>query len=81
MYSVQLKKKVDCLNFDICHRREDLTTPSIVVSQAIYKYTYMVCYTFFLKQKRCRAANTKLNHPVYVTCAALLQKEVTKIRP
>jgi hypothetical protein len=20
-----LKKKVDCLNFDICHRREDLT--------------------------------------------------------
>jgi hypothetical protein len=26
-----LKKKVDCLNFDICHRREDLTTSSIVV--------------------------------------------------
>jgi hypothetical protein len=25
----------------------------------------MVCYTFFLKQKRCGAANTKLNHPVY----------------
>jgi hypothetical protein len=25
----------------------------------------MVCYTFFLKQKRYRAANTKLNHPVY----------------
>jgi hypothetical protein len=28
----------------------------------------MVCYTFFLKQKICRAANTKLNHPVYVLC-------------
>jgi hypothetical protein len=26
----------------------------------------MVCYTFFLKQKRYRAAKTKLNHPVYV---------------
>jgi hypothetical protein len=39
MYSVLFKKKVDCLNFDICHRREDLTTSSIVVSQAIYKYT------------------------------------------
>jgi hypothetical protein len=37
MYSVLFKKKVDCLNFDICHRREDLTS-SIVVSQAIYKY-------------------------------------------
>jgi hypothetical protein len=32
MYSVLLKKKVDCLNFDICHRKEDLTTSSIVVS-------------------------------------------------
>jgi hypothetical protein len=39
MYSVLFKKKVDCLNFDICHRREDLTTSSIVVSQAISKYT------------------------------------------
>jgi hypothetical protein len=64
MYSVLFKKKVDCLNFDICHRREDLTTSFIVVSQAIYKY--MVCYTFFLKQKTYRAANTKLNHPVYL---------------
>jgi hypothetical protein len=64
MYSVPLKKKVDCFKFDIYHRREDLTTSSIVVSQAIYKYKYMVCYTFFLKQKICRAANTKLNHPV-----------------
>jgi hypothetical protein len=27
-------------------------------------HLYMVCYTFFLKQKRCRAANTNLNHPV-----------------
>jgi hypothetical protein len=35
MYSVLLKKKGDCLNFDICHRREDLTTSSIVVSQAM----------------------------------------------
>jgi hypothetical protein len=26
----------------------------------------MVCYTFFLKQKRCRGANTNLNHPVYI---------------
>jgi hypothetical protein len=34
------KKKVDCLNFDICHRREDLTTSSIVVSQTIYKYIW-----------------------------------------
>jgi hypothetical protein len=25
---------------------------------------YIVCYIFFLKQKRCRAANTNLNHPV-----------------
>jgi hypothetical protein len=33
-----LKKKADCLNFDICHRREDLTTSSIVFSQAIYRY-------------------------------------------
>jgi hypothetical protein len=40
MYSVLLKKKVDCLNFDICHRREDLTTQYIVVSQAIYKYIW-----------------------------------------
>jgi hypothetical protein len=33
MYNVLfIKKKVDCLNFDVCHRREDLTTPSIVVS-------------------------------------------------
>jgi hypothetical protein len=39
MYSVLLKKKVDYLNFDICHRRVDLTS-SIVVSQAIYKYIW-----------------------------------------
>jgi hypothetical protein len=26
-----LEKKVDCLNFDICHRKEDLTMSSIVV--------------------------------------------------
>jgi hypothetical protein len=39
MYSVLFKKKVDCLNFDICHRREDLTS-SIVVSQAIYKHAW-----------------------------------------
>jgi hypothetical protein len=39
MSSVLFKKKVDCLNFDICHRREDLTTSSIVISQAIYQYT------------------------------------------
>jgi hypothetical protein len=32
MYSVLFKEKVDCLNFDTCHRKEDLTTPSIVVS-------------------------------------------------
>jgi hypothetical protein len=33
MYNVLFeKKKVDCLNFDICHRGEDLTTSSIVVS-------------------------------------------------
>jgi hypothetical protein len=38
MSSVQFKKKVDCLNFDICQRREDLTTSSIVIAQAIYKY-------------------------------------------
>jgi hypothetical protein len=25
MYNVLFKKKVDCLNFDKCHRREDLT--------------------------------------------------------
>jgi hypothetical protein len=32
MYSVLFKKKkVDYLNFDIYHRREDLTTSSIVV--------------------------------------------------
>jgi hypothetical protein len=38
-----LKKKVDCLNFDICHRREDLTTSSIVVSQAIYIKIHTGC--------------------------------------
>jgi hypothetical protein len=48
MYSVLFKKKVDCLNFDICHRRKDLTTSSIVVSQAIYKYTYRVIQFSFL---------------------------------
>jgi hypothetical protein len=36
MYSVLFKKKVDCLNFDICRRTEDLTTSSIAVSQAIH---------------------------------------------
>jgi hypothetical protein len=40
MDSVLFKKKVDCLNFDMCHRREDLTTSSIVVSEAIYKYIW-----------------------------------------
>jgi hypothetical protein len=35
-----LKKKIDCLNFDICHPREDLTTSSIAVSLAIYKYIW-----------------------------------------
>jgi hypothetical protein len=40
MYSVLLKKKVAYLNFDICHRRENLTTSSAVVSQAIYKYIW-----------------------------------------
>jgi hypothetical protein len=41
MYSVLFKKKkLTVLNFDICHRREDLTTSSIVVSQAIYKYIW-----------------------------------------
>jgi hypothetical protein len=39
MYSVLFKKQKLTINFDICHRREDLTTSSIVVSQAIYKYT------------------------------------------
>jgi hypothetical protein len=48
MYGVLLKKKkVDCLNFDICHRREDLTISSIVVSKAIYGLLY-----FFLKTKK-----------------------------
>jgi hypothetical protein len=40
MYSVLLKKKVDCLNFDICHRKEDLTTSYIAVSEVIYKYIW-----------------------------------------
>jgi hypothetical protein len=40
MYSVLFKKKVDCFNFDICHRREDLTASSTVVPQAIYKYIW-----------------------------------------
>jgi hypothetical protein len=40
MYSALFKKKVDCPNFDTCHRREDLTTSSIVVSQAIQKYIW-----------------------------------------
>jgi hypothetical protein len=51
-----LKKKVDCLNFEICHRREDLTTKKkIVLTLVIYcsfisdLQIYMVCYTFFLK--------------------------------
>jgi hypothetical protein len=64
MYSVLFKKKkVDCLNFDICHRREYLTIYCSFISDL---QIYMVCYTFFLKQKRCRGANTNLNHPVYV---------------
>jgi hypothetical protein len=50
MYSVLLKNKIDCPNFDICHRREDLTTSSIVVSQAIYKYIWFAY--FFLKTKK-----------------------------
>jgi hypothetical protein len=37
--------------------------PSLV-SQAIYKYIWFAIGTFFLKQKRCRGANTNLNHPV-----------------
>jgi hypothetical protein len=40
MYSALFKKKADYLNFDICHRREDLTTPSIAVSQATHKHTW-----------------------------------------
>jgi hypothetical protein len=40
MYNVLFKKKIDCLNFDICHPREDLTTSSIAVSLAIYKYIW-----------------------------------------
>jgi hypothetical protein len=39
MYSELFKKNVNYLNFDICHRREALTTSSIVVSQAISKYS------------------------------------------
>jgi hypothetical protein len=35
MYSVLLEKEGDCLNFDICHRGEDLAASSIVVSQAM----------------------------------------------
>jgi hypothetical protein len=50
MYSILFKKKVDCLNFDICHRREDLTTSSIVVSQAIYKYIWFA--TLFSQNKK-----------------------------
>jgi hypothetical protein len=50
MYSVPLKKKLTVLNFDICHRREDLTTSSIVVSQAIYKYIWFAIL-FFLNKK------------------------------
>jgi hypothetical protein len=45
MYKVLFKKKVDCLNSDICHRREDLTPSSIVVSQAIYKYIQCIFLT------------------------------------
>jgi hypothetical protein len=44
MYNVLFKKKVDYLNFDICHRREDLTTSSIVASQSIYKYIWFAIF-------------------------------------
>jgi hypothetical protein len=46
MYSVLFKKKVDCLNFDIRHRRQDLTS-SIVNSYRLQRHTCHLQQHFF----------------------------------